>query len=205
MPTQIDSLQIKIESQSNDAAKSIEALVASLNNLKGASSNAAKASTNLNKLGASLDSLKSKNSNLDKLSKSMSKLKLAAVTVVAQKAFSVIGGWVNSMNSYVENVNLFTVAMGEYADEAMAYAETVHDAMGIDTSEFIRNQGIFMSMATGFGLAEEAAYNMSKGLTELSYDLASFYNISLDAVGDGAFAKVQSGIAGELEPLELAA
>ena len=58
-----------------------------------------------------------------------------------------------------------------------------------------------MSMAKGFGLANDQAYNLSKGLTELSYDISSFFNISLDAVGDGAFAKVQSGISGELEPL----
>ena len=149
MPTEIDSLQIKIESQSNDAAQSIDALAASLNKLKGASGGVGKVSDNMKKLGSSLDSLKSKSTGLDKLSKSLIglKTKFAVITIVAQKAFSTIGGWVNSMNSYVENVNLFTVAMGEYADEAMEYAETVNKALGVDISEFIRNQGVFMSMA----------------------------------------------------------
>ena len=259
MPTEIDSLQIKIESQSNGAAQGIDALVASLNKLKNVPS-VTKVKNRLNTLSTTLKTfesssagikliselatamikiakvgeLKGLNSSLktltkmpktvdkavnsmNKYSKSASsaapateklaatlasmKVKFAGITYVAHKAFSVIGGWVNSINDYVENVNLFTVAMGEYADEAMEYAETVHDALGVDVSEFIRNQGIFMSMAKGFGLATDAAYEMSKGLTELSYDLASFYNISLDAAGDGAFAKVQSGIAGELEPL----
>ena len=184
MPTEIDSLQIKIESQSNGAAKGIDELTASLNKLKGTSSGVAKTTKNLKSLSTTL-----------------SGLKLAAITVAVQKAASTIGSWVNNINSYVENVNLFTVSMGKYADEAMEYAETVNKALGVDVSEFIRNQGIFMSMATGFGLATDKAYEMSKGLTELSYDLASFFNISLDAAGDGAFAKVQSGIAGELEPL----
>lgn len=203
MPTEIDSLLIKIESQSDDVASNIDALVAALSKLKGTVSGLNKTSKELNKLGNSMNDLKNKSAGVEKLSKSLTglKTKMAVITIAAQKAFSAIGSWVNSMNSYVENVNLFTVSMGEYADEAMEYAETVHDALGIDVSEFIRNQGIFMSMATGFGLAEEAAYEMSKGLTELSYDLASFYNISLDAVGDGAFSKVQSGFAGELEPL----
>ena len=108
-----------------------------------------------------------------------------------------IGDSITEMNSYIENVNLFTVSMGKYADEAMDYAEKVQDAMGIDMSEFIRNQGIFMNMASGFGVAEDKAYKMSKGLTELAYDISSFYNVDVDT----AFQRLQSGIAGEIEPV----
>lgn len=38
---------------------------------------------------------------------------------------------------------------------------------------------------------------MSKNLTQLGYDLSSFFNISYE----DAFQKLQSGISGELEPL----
>lgn len=108
-----------------------------------------------------------------------------------------IGDSITEMNSYIENVNLFTVSMGKYADEAMDYAEKVQDAMGIDMSEFIRNQGIFMNMASGFGVAEDKAYKLSKGLTELAYDISSFYNVDVET----AFQRLQSGIAGEIEPV----
>ena len=108
-----------------------------------------------------------------------------------------IGDSITEMNSYIENVNLFSVSMGKYADEAMDYAEKVQDAMGIDMSEFIRNQGIFMNMASGFGVAEDKAYKLSKGLTELAYDISSFYNVDVDT----AFQRLQSGIAGEIEPV----
>lgn len=54
-----------------------------------------------------------------------------------------------------------------------------------------------MTMAQGMGVAANNAYTMSKGLTQLSYDLASFFNIS----NDEAFEKVRSGLAGEIEPL----
>ena len=194
MATEIDSLQIKIETQSGNASKNIDALVTSLGNLKGASKLNATTS-NLDKLSNSLSGLNKGFSNMFK------GLNLAAITMVARKIGQVVSASVSSINDYVENVNLFTVSMGEYADEAMEYAQRVSDSLGVDLSEFVRNQGIFMSMASGFGLASEQAYKMSRGLTELSYDLSSFFNISLDAVGDGAFAKVQSGIAGELEPL----
>lgn len=114
-------------------------------------------------------------------------------TMVGRK----IGESVTEMNSYIENVNLFTVSMGKYADEAMDYAEKVQNAMGIDMSEFIRNQGIFMNMASGFGLAEDKAYALSKGMTELAYDISSFYNVDIET----AFQRLQSGIAGEIEPV----
>lgn len=100
-------------------------------------------------------------------------------------------------NNYTENLNLFNVALGKYADEAKSYATEVRDVMGIDPSELMRNQGIFMNLATGFGVASERAYLMSKNLTQLGYDISSFYNTSVE----DAMQKLQSGISGELEPL----
>ena len=116
---------------------------------------------------------------------------------VLQRAASIMSDWVKESNDYVENLNLFTVAMGEYAAEAKAYAEEVQAAMGIDPSEWMRNQGVFMQMASGFGVATDSAALMSKNLTQLGYDISSFYNISIE----DAMQKLQSGFAGEIEPL----
>lgn len=102
----------------------------------------------------------------------------------------------NSMD-YVENVNLFAVAMGDATESAMAYAESVSALMGIDPSEWIRAQGIFQTLATGFGVASDRATVMSQNLTQLGYDLASLYNMDTET----ALLKLKSGLAGELEPL----
>jgi hypothetical protein len=110
---------------------------------------------------------------------------------------SVIRGFITESNDYVENVNLFTVSMGKYADEAKAYAQTVSDTIGIDTSEWMRAQGVFMTISTGFGIAGDRAAKMSQQLTQLGYDISSFYNISVE----NAMDKLKSGLAGELEPL----
>lgn len=61
----------------------------------------------------------------------------------------VLSGFITNINAYVENMNLFSVSMGEYYSEAMEYAELVQSKLGIDISEWTRNQGIFMSMAKG--------------------------------------------------------
>ena len=115
------------------------------------------------------------------------------LTKVGKKMYS----FIEKSMDYTENVNLFTVSMGQYADKAMEYAENVSELMGIDTSEWIRSQGVFMTMATGFGVASDRAYTMSQNLTQLGYDLASFYNIDTET----AMQKLKSGLAGELEPL----
>ena len=104
---------------------------------------------------------------------------------------------IDKYNEYTENLNLFTVSMGEYADSALQYANTVSEVMGIDTSDWIRAQGVFMTMATGFGVAGDRASTMSQQLTQLGYDIASYYNTSVEE----AMQRLQSGLAGELEPL----
>ena len=130
---------------------------------------------------------------------SFSKLATKAMATVygLKRVVSAIASWINESNAYTENLNLFTVAMGEYADSAMQYANTVSEVMGIDTSDWIRNQGVFMTMATGFGVAGDRASTMSQQLTQLGYDISSFYNTSVE----DAMQRLQSGLAGELEPL----
>jgi hypothetical protein len=108
-----------------------------------------------------------------------------------------LGNAVNKSMEYTESLNLFNVAMGEYADEARKYAETVSEVMGIDPAEWLKAQGTFNILATGFGVAADKAAIMSKNLTQLGYDISSFYNISVQ----DAMLKLQSGMAGELEPL----
>lgn len=120
------------------------------------------------------------------------------ITVVAlRRILDVIGRLITKSNDHLENLNLFSVSMGEYAAEAQKYAETVGEVMGIDPSEWMRNQGMFMTMATGFGVLSDRAYIMSQNLTQLGYDLSSLFNLSFSE----AMQKLQSGLAGELEPL----
>lgn len=128
---------------------------------------------------------------------SSAQAKFGVYLIAFRQLASVMSDWVKESNDYVENLNLFTVAMGDYAAEAKAYAEEVQAAMGIDPSEWMRNQGVFMQMASGFGVATDSAALMSKNLTQLGYDISSFYNIGIEE----AMEKLQSGLAGEIEPL----
>ncbi len=123
--------------------------------------------------------------------------KITAAVYTLKRVGGVVASWINESNEYIENLNLFTVAMGEYAGEAQKYAEQVGDAMGIDPAEWMRAQGVFMLLGTGFGVAGDRAELMSQQLTQLGYDLSSIYNLPIEE----AMQKLKSGFAGELEPL----
>lgn len=124
-------------------------------------------------------------------------LNVAAVAITFRKIGHFIAQAVTESNKYQEDLNLFTVALGQYAAEAQNYAEKVSNVMGIDPAQWLRNQGVFNTLLTGFGDTAERAQLMSQNLTQLGYDISSFFNISIE----DAMQKLQSGISGELEPL----
>lgn len=136
-------------------------------------------------------------STTGKFTSGLKALNVAAVAITFRKIGNFIAQAVTESNKYQEDLNLFTVALGQYADEAKEYAEYVSDIMGIDPAQWLRNQGIFNTLLTGFGDTAERAQLMSRNLTQLGYDLSSYANIPIE----DAMQKLQSGISGELEPL----
>lgn len=136
-------------------------------------------------------------STTGKFTSGLKALNVAAVAITFRKIGQFIAQAVTESNKYQEDLNLFTVALGQYAAEAQNYAEKVSDVMGIDPAQWLRNQGVFNTLLTGFGDTAERAQLMSQNLTQLGYDISSFFNISIE----DAMQKLQSGISGELEPL----
>lgn len=136
-------------------------------------------------------------STTGKFTSGLKALNVAAAAITFRKIGHFIAQAVTESNKYQEDLNLFTVALGQYAAEAQNYAEKVSDVMGIDPAQWLRNQGVFNTLLTGFGDTAERAQLMSQNLTQLGYDISSFFNISIE----DAMQKLQSGISGELEPL----
>lgn len=136
-------------------------------------------------------------STTGKFTSGLKALNVAAVAITFRKIGHFIAQAVTESNKYQEDLNLFTVALGQYAAEAQNYAEKVSDVMGIDPAEWMRNQGIFMTLGTGMGVTSDKAVVMSKNLTQLGYDISSFFNISIE----DAMQKLQSAMSGELEPV----
>ena len=173
MSNTIEQLELEISANSKSAVAGIDALTQSLMNLKSATKGGLGLSSvakETGKLNNAINKLSANKKGADSVTNFFHAIKIGATTILS--ATKTIGSAVDKSTEYIENVNLFTVSMGEYANEAMEYAETVSDAMGIDTSEWIRAQGIFMTLSTGFGVASDRANTMSKNLTQLGYDLS---------------------------------
>ena len=98
---------------------------------------------------------------------------------------------------YIETLNLFKMAMGGAGQEAYEFAEKAQALLGIDLTQWMKAQGVFNALASGFGVASDRAAIMSKNLTQLAYDISSFYNIDVDT----AVEKVRSGFSGQIRPV----
>lgn len=103
----------------------------------------------------------------------------------------------NASNDFIEAQNLFDVTMRNNADSAKEFASSVERIMGINLAEWLSFQGRFKQLASGFGVVNEQADIMSKNLTQLSYDMASFFNTT----NQKAFEKLSSAMAGQVKGL----
>lgn len=140
----------------------------------------------------------------DSLQKSFSSLtgkitlfigKLTAIYYGANRVINVFKECFKESSSYIENLNLFNVTMGSAAKSSLEFAESVSEALGIDTSEFIKYWGIFNRMTSGFGTSADNALLMSKNLTQLGYDIASFFNVDIET----SMEKLESALAGQIK------
>ncbi|WP_312694121.1 hypothetical protein [Caproiciproducens sp.] len=152
----------------------------------------------VNKLKDSLNSAKEKLSGLGTSSNSFFSMgKFYGWYFILRQIANTFGGFINNINGYIENMNLFDVAMGKSAQSGEKLAQSLQNVLGVDSGEAMRYMGVFEELGTSFGIANKQATTMSKNLTQLGYDLASFYNISTQT----SFEKLESGITGQSRAL----
>ena len=189
----VDSLDIRVTSSATNATKALDSLLNTLNNLK---SGVTKNNAAYDQLSKNLNNVAKSSGNATKsLTSTIAKLGITSGTVIG--VVKSIRSLIDLSAEYTENLNLFSVSLGEYAQEAFEYAQQVQEIMAIDPSTWTRYQGVFMTLASGFGVATDKAYQMSTQLTQLGYDISSFFNLPIEE----AMLKLQSGLSGELEPL----
>lgn len=221
MALTIDQLNIQITANSNKATRALSSLIQKLEQLKASlngttvsnitiSNSFNKTTNSVNKTDTAVkkadSSVKKYNKTSDTASKStasftdklaMNISKWRTLFGVFQSAANVMASWFNESNDYIETLNLFNVTMGDAADQASDFAEKVQDLMGIDIAEWMEYQGKFKQLSSGFGVASESANIMSQNLTQLSYDMASFFNTDVET----AFDKLSSAMAGQVKGL----
>lgn len=94
--------------------------------------------------------------------------------------------------------NVVDVTFTTMSDKVDEFAKKAAESAGLSETMAKRYVGTFGAMAKSFGFAESEAFNMSTALTQLSGDVASFYNITQDE----AYTKLKSVFTGETESLK---
>ncbi len=155
--------------------------------------------TRLSKLNSVLttNTLKNK-SNTSSLSSMIKKItQISFVVYSLRTAIRALNVGTQNAIAYVENLNLFMVALGENTTRATGFITEMADSLYLDEAQLTRVQGLFYQISESLGLSSEKAYTLSENFTKLAYDLASFYNLTVDE----AVTKLQAGLVGETEPL----
>lgn len=98
----------------------------------------------------------------------------------------------------VESDSLFETSLGKWSDSVRTWSEEMSNALGLNAVAMRKNTGVIFNMTSSMGVAEENALKMSKGISLLSEDMASFYNLD----SSEAFNKLRAGLTGETEPLK---
>lgn len=184
----ISSLKIEIETDSKNTGNALDSLIKRLERLENICNGTSNAQEKVSSSSSKM---------YDRLSKIQSVLSRASSYM--RSFTNKCAEWFNASNDYVEAVNLFSVTMGNGADEAKRYADTLQDLMGIDVQEWMNYQGSYNQMLNGFGLDSNISNEMSQQLTQIAYDLSSLWNVDVET----AFKKVQSGMSGQIKGLKV--
>lgn len=84
--------------------------------------------------------------------------------------------------AYIENLNLFTVAMSDAVDEGLRFVDTMSEIYGMDPSNLYRYAGYFYQLTDAIGMSEQASKIVSLSLTKAANDIASLYNVEIEQV-----------------------
>lgn len=137
--------------------------------------------------------------SVDGLSGSFKKLGATIASVFAVRRIAGFTSSMTELGSDLEEVqNVVDVTFTSMSEKVNEFARNAAKTAGLSETMAKRYAGAFGAMSTSFGFTEDAAYQMATALTQLSGDVASFYNISQDE----AYTKLKSVFTGETETLK---
>ena len=121
--------------------------------------------------------------------------KLLLASFAAGMLSRTLGKYVSAAGDADEITNKFNVVFGETAQEAREFAEALGDSVGRATSSLMAMMASLQDTFVPLGFAREDSAELSKALTELTIDVASFQN----ATDDEVMKRFQSAIVGNHE------
>lgn len=91
----------------------------------------------------------------------------------------------------IENLNLFTVAMGDSLDRGLEFVKQMQEIYGMDPSNLYRYAGYFYQLTDAIGMTDRASASLSLSLTKASNDIASLFNVPIEHVVENLASGMQ--------------
>lgn len=146
-----------------------------------------------NVLGTISSACKKAKSGFDTIKRSIDSLhsKTNSASTDIKKFVSLLGGIgigkgigtaAKATIAYIENLNLFKVAMGETVDEASRFISRMAEIYGMDPSNLYRYSGYFYQLTDAIGTTSKASEIMSLSLTKAANDISSLFNQKVEDV-----------------------
>lgn len=148
------------------------------------------------KIKNGVSDIKGQLGGLSSVAKKLGGVIAAAFSVRAIVAFSKECLELGSNLQEVQNV--VDVTFTTMNEQVNAFAKNAAKTAGLSETIAKQYTGTFGAMAKSFGFTESEAYAVATSLTQLTGDVASFYNLSQDA----AYTKLKSVFSGETESLK---
>lgn len=220
MSRMFDSIVSKMQSMKAKSADTLAKMSSQLNSNASAFRRAAKASDeegksadkNSKKQKSLLKSYRDLSSTSESLSSRMKKLSSSANQT--HRSFSTLTGSSNKLKSvfaalsgykigsflatgtreairFTEVLNMFTTAMGESNEAADTFVATIQELYGLDPTNIMRYTAMFYQLATAVETPAEAAEKMSQGLTKMTIDIASLFDMPIDQVMENLSSGMQ--------------
>ena len=130
--------------------------------------------------------------NINILNKSSDILKQTFRALTGLSLANVLANAIKESISYIENLNLFTVAMGESVAAGKEFVNQMQELYGLDPNNILRFVGNFHQLSSAIEAPADAARIMSLGLTKSGTDLSSLFNVPIENV----MADLSSGMQG---------
>lgn len=134
--------------------------------------------------------------SFDSTFKKIGTMAAAAFSIKAVTDF--MGSCLELGSNLSEVQNVVDTAFPTMSSQADAFAKSAMEAFGLSETMAKQFMGTFGAMSKSFGFAEKDALEMSKTLTGLAGDVASFYNLDPTE----AYTKIKSVFTGETETLK---
>lgn len=125
-------------------------------------------------------------------------LKLTGIAVGAKALIDFGKEAIQVSSDLTEVQNVVDVTFGKMSADVNEFAKNALGVYGLSELSAKKYASTMGAMLKSSGLAGQQMKEMSKNLTALSADVASFYNLDTDV----AFQKIRAGISGETEPLK---